>query len=112
MSKKTICVMGAMRGNEVQQMYVCARLVQELKKLEINGQIAKNTGIMVIPCANYHSMNIGKRFWAMDNTDINRMFPGYDAGETTSVLQTGFSPKYKALNTVFSLPASISRDVF
>jgi predicted deacylase len=28
-------------------------------------------------------MNINKRFWAMDNTDINRMFPGYDKGETT-----------------------------
>ena len=89
MSQKTICIMGAMRGNEVQQMYVCARLVQELKKLEINGQIAKNTGIMVIPCANYHSMNIGKRFWAMDNTDINRMFPGYDLGETTQRIADG-----------------------
>ncbi|WP_300791333.1 hypothetical protein [uncultured Bacteroides sp.] len=26
---------------------------------------------------------IEKRFWAMDNTDINRMFPGYNQGETT-----------------------------
>lgn len=89
MSQKTICIMGAMRGNEVQQMYVCARLVKELKKLEINGQINKNTGIMIIPCANYHSMNIGKRFWAMDNTDVNRMFPGYDLGETTQRIADG-----------------------
>lgn len=88
-SKKTICIIGAMRGNEIQQMYVCARLVQELKRLEINGHIAKNIGIMVIPCANYHSMNIGKRFWAMDNTDINRMFPGYDLGETTQRIANG-----------------------
>ena len=28
-------------------------------------------------------MNVGRRFWAADNTDINRMFPGYDQGETT-----------------------------
>ena len=28
-------------------------------------------------------MNVSKRFWAMDGTDINRMFPGYDKGETT-----------------------------
>ena len=28
-------------------------------------------------------MNVGRRFWAEDNTDINRMFPGYDQGETT-----------------------------
>jgi predicted deacylase len=30
-----------------------------------------------------YSMNVGKRFWASDNTDINRMFPGYSEGETT-----------------------------
>ncbi len=88
-SQKTICIMGAMRGNEIQQMYVCARLVREMKKLESGGQIAKDTGIMIIPCANYHSMNIGKRFWAMDNTDINRMFPGYDLGETTQRIADG-----------------------
>ncbi len=89
MSQKTICIMGAMRGNEVQQIFVCAKLVQQLKKLEINGCIAKNMGIMVIPCANYYSMNIGKRFWAMDNTDINRMFPGYALGETTQRIADG-----------------------
>jgi hypothetical protein len=27
-------------------------------------------------------MNVARRFWTMDNTDINRMFPGYDKGET------------------------------
>jgi hypothetical protein len=44
---------------------------------------------MIIPCANYYSMNIGKRFWPMDNTDINRMFPGYDQGETTQRIANG-----------------------
>lgn len=28
-------------------------------------------------------MNIHKRFWPVDNTNVNRMFPGYDKGETT-----------------------------
>jgi hypothetical protein len=31
-------------------------------------------------------MNVGKRFWPLDNTDINRMFPGYGEGETTQRL--------------------------
>jgi predicted deacylase len=31
-------------------------------------------------------MNVSKRFWPLDNTDINRMFPGYGAGETTQRL--------------------------
>ena len=39
--KKSIAVAGAMRGNEVQQMYVCAKLVQELKKLEKRGEVQK-----------------------------------------------------------------------
>jgi len=87
--------MGAMRGNEVQQMYVCSRMIQELKKLEAQGAIAENTEILIIPCVNYYSMNIGKRFWAMDNTDINRMFPGYNLGETTQRIADGIFQKIK-----------------
>ena len=34
-------------------------------------------------------MNIEKRFWPTDNTDINRMFPGYDLGETTQRIAGG-----------------------
>ena len=29
--KKALAIVGAMRGNEVQQMYVCSRMVQALK---------------------------------------------------------------------------------
>ena len=91
--KKTLAIVGAMRGNEVQQMYICSRMVQELKKLETEDKIADNTEIMVVPCVNYYSMNIGKRFWAMDNTDINRMFPGYVFGETTQRIADGLFSK-------------------
>ena len=87
--KKSLAIVGAMRGNEVQQMYVCSRMVQELKKLESKGRIAEDCEILVVPCVNYYSMNLGKRFWAMDNTDINRMFPGYDLGETTQRIAAG-----------------------
>ena len=91
--KKSAAIVGAMRGNEVQQMYVCSRCVQELKKLEAKGHIDDDKEIMVIPSVNYYSMNIGKRFWAMDNTDINRMFPGYDQGETTQRIADGLFSK-------------------
>lgn len=87
--EKAMCVVGAMRGNEVQQMYVCSRLVSRLKELEREGSICDGKEIMIIPCVNYYSMNIGKRFWTMDNTDINRMFPGYDLGETTQRIADG-----------------------
>ena len=84
--KKTLAVMGAVRGDEVQQMYTAARLVRRLKELEEQGAFAKDCGVMVVPCAGQFSMNVSKRFWPLDNTDINRMFPGYDLGETTQRL--------------------------
>ena len=87
--EKSLALVGAMRGNEIQQMYVCSQAVQALKKLEERGEIAKDHEILVVPCVNYYSMNIGKRFWTMDNTDINRMFPGYDLGETTQRIADG-----------------------
>lgn len=87
--KKSLALVGAMRGNEIQQMYVCSQVVQALKKLEQRGEIAPDHEILVVPCVNYYSMNIGKRFWTMDNTDINRMFPGYDLGETTQRIADG-----------------------
>ena len=67
-------------------MHICALLIQALRQLEEVGTISSQCGILVIPCANPFSMNVGRRFWAADNTDINRMFPGYDRGETTQCL--------------------------
>lgn len=51
--------------------------------MESRGEIAEDKSILVIPSCNPFSMNVSRRFWAMDGTDINRMFPGYDQGETT-----------------------------
>ena len=81
--EKAACIVGAMRGNEVQQMFVASQLVHALRLLEEQGGLMPGKEILVIPSVNHFSMNIGKRFWALDNTDINRMFPGYDQGETT-----------------------------
>jgi predicted deacylase len=93
--ERSCCIVGALRGNEIQQMAICAQLVDTLKRLEEKGCITANKSIMVIPCANYYSMNIGKRFWTMDNTDINRMFPGYDLGETTQRIADGLFKSIK-----------------
>lgn len=79
----SIAIIGPMRGDEVHQQYVCARLVCELQRLEELNELTTGKQIMVIPSCNPFSFNVKRRFWAMDNTDINRMFPGYDKGETT-----------------------------
>ena len=85
----SICIVGATRGNEVQQVYICSQLVRIFTRLEQQGRIAAGKSILVIPTVNSHSMNIGRRFWSADNTDINRMFPGYDLGETTLRIAAG-----------------------
>lgn len=87
--EKSMCVMGAMRGNEIQQMYACSLLIDRLKGMEAKGLINEGKSVTVIPCANPYSMNISKRFWPTDNSDINRMFPGYDLGETTQRIADG-----------------------
>lgn len=81
--EQTACVVGAIRGNEVQQLYMCSQLIATLRRLEDKGAIAAGREILVIPAVNSFSMNIGRRFWAMDNTDINRMFPGDEQGSVT-----------------------------
>lgn len=87
--KEAVCIVGSMRGNEVQQLYCCARIVRKLKQMEEAGKLTAGYKILVIPCVNPYSVNTQKRFWPVDNTDINRMFPGYRLGETTQRIADG-----------------------
>lgn len=87
--EKSLCIVGSMRGDEIQQQYVASRLVALLQEAEAQGKIPEGKSISVIPSANPFSINIEKRFWALDGTDINRMFPGYDQGETTQRIAAG-----------------------
>lgn len=87
--KPSLCVVGPMRGNEIQQLYICSQLIDRLQYLEKTNSLSKNHQLLVIPSVNHYSMNVGKRFWALDNSDINRMFPGDPYGETTSRIADG-----------------------
>ncbi len=81
--KPTVAIVGTMRGDEIQQQYVCSQIVNELRQAEAAGEIVEDKSVLVIPTCNPFSMNVSHRFWSMDSTDINRMFPGYEKGETT-----------------------------
>lgn len=93
--EKSVCIIGNSRGNEVQQTYCCSQLVKKMKQLEEEGRIKIGHKILIIPSINPYSMNIQKRFWPTDNTDINRMFPGYDLGETTQRIADGVFSEIK-----------------
>ena len=87
--EESVCIVGNSRGNEVQQIYCCSKLIKKFRQLEAENRIKKGQKILIIPSLNPYSMNIQKRFWPTDNTDINRMFPGYDLGETTQRIADG-----------------------
>ncbi|MCD7825054.1 MAG: succinylglutamate desuccinylase/aspartoacylase family protein [Clostridiaceae bacterium] len=91
--KKSIAIVGSLRGDECQQIYMCSMLVKRLRELEQAGELTEGQEILVIPSLNPYSMNIGKRFWSTDNTDVNRMFPGYSLGETTQRIAAGVFEK-------------------
>ena len=93
--RRSVCIAGSMRGNEYQQLYTCSQIIQALKRLEKEGRLLDGHEIMVIPSLNPYSMNIEKRFWPIDNTDINRMFPGYSEGETTQRIAGAVFEKIK-----------------
>lgn len=91
--RKALCIVGSTRGNEYQQIFTCSQLVKKFNELEKEGRFVKDREVLVIPSLNPCSMNIEKRFWPTDNTDINRMFPGYSLGETTQRIAAGVFEK-------------------
>lgn len=110
--KKTLAIVGAMRGDEIHQQFVCARVIECLAHMEADGQIAPGNEILVIPSANPFSMNIEKRFWALDGTDINRMFPGYDLGETTQRIASGLFESIKDYEYGVQLASSYMSGIY
>ena len=87
--EKAACIVGPVRGNEVQQLYICSQLVKALKELENNGCISAGKQVMVVPVVNSYSINSTSRFFGVDNSDINRCFPGNSKGDPTSRLADG-----------------------
>lgn len=87
--EKCCCIIGSLRGDEIQQLYMCGQLVRILAQLEKKGDFTFDREVLVIPSLNSYSTNIGRRFWCLDNTDINRMFPGDPEGETTQRIANG-----------------------
>lgn len=95
---KSACIVGAMRGNERQQLYICSQLVKILKQLEEHGAISHGHEILVVPSVNHYSMNVEKRFWAIDNVDINRVFSGQEQGDTTKQIASALFERVRGYN--------------
>jgi uncharacterized protein len=80
-----VALVAGLHGNELNGIWVLARLADFLKGVEEGrypGKALKKR-VIVIPAVNILGLNTRERLWPFDKTDINRMFPGYDQGETT-----------------------------
>lgn len=47
------CIVGALRGNEYQQLYICSKLIDVLKKIEKHGDIVGENGFSNPFCKQY-----------------------------------------------------------
>jgi hypothetical protein len=77
-------LVGGLHGNALNSVFVLSRLAAFLNGLEAGDRPHRLRGrVLIIPAVNVLGLNARTRHWPFDNTDINRMFPGYDQGETT-----------------------------
>jgi predicted deacylase len=84
-SPPRIALVAGLRGNELNGVFVLSRLaafLQGVTEGQHPGLLLRQRAI-IIPAVNILGLNTLNRHWPFDNTDINRMFPGYDVGETT-----------------------------
>lgn len=76
-----VAIIGAMQGDALLPLHCSSQLVNFLnstiKQTKIFGDI------LIIPSINHYALNISEKFWPIDKTNLNMMFPGYDTGETT-----------------------------
>jgi predicted deacylase len=80
-----VALVAGLHGNELNGIFVLARLAGYLRRVETGdrrGQRLRGR-VIIVPAVNVLGVNTRSRRWPFDGTDINRMFPGYDAGETT-----------------------------
>ena len=80
-----VALVAGLHGNELNGVFVLARLANFLHQIAEGGRPgAQLLGrVILIPAVNVLGLNVRSRLWPFDGTDVNRMFPGYAAGETT-----------------------------
>jgi len=84
-SAPAVAFVGGIHGNELNSVFVLARLASYLQSLgdPKNPRPPLQARVVIVPAVNIIGMHALDRQWPFDKTDINRMFPGYGSGETT-----------------------------
>ncbi len=78
-----LALVAGIHGNEPNGVFVLSRLADFLKSIGNRQDQALLERVLIIPAVNVLGINTRNRFWPFDKTNINRMFPGREDGETT-----------------------------
>jgi len=80
-----MALVAGLHGNEINGVFVLARLANYLAGVAAGRHPTQELRqrLVIVPAVNVLGLNLRTREWPFDKTDLNRMFPGYDAGETT-----------------------------
>ena len=80
-----VALVAGLHGDEANGVFVLGRLASFLRRLEGEGTAGRGLRrrVLIVPAVNVLGLNTHSRVWPFDRTDLNRMFPGYAAGETT-----------------------------
>lgn len=92
-----VAFVGGIHGNELNSIFSLARLADVLHPIEKKKKPGQSLDgrVIIVPAVNILGMHTRNRLWPFDKTDINRMFPGYDLGETTQRIAAAVFAKTK-----------------
>jgi len=80
-----VACVGGLHGDELNGVFVLARLASFLADVAARRRkgLRLAARVRIVPAVNVLGLNMRRRTWPFDGTDLNRMFPGYRLGETT-----------------------------
>ena len=102
--EKSACIIGALRGNEIQQMYICSLLIKALKELESHGAISHNHEILVVPTGNKYSGLLIIQMLTEDFREIQKVI-------RWTGLHQCYLRRWEDIIMVSSLPAFTCREI-
>ncbi len=94
----SIAIVGGIVGHNLDQMFTASKLVDFLRRKTNENRDFVKGSILIIPAVNVFALNMAEKYWPLDNTDIDAMFPGYELGETTQRIAYMLFEKLKGFN--------------
>lgn len=82
--KPVLSIVSGLHGDEYNGLYICHLFIEWLRQItRQRGNYVLRGRVRLLPAANPLGLLVGERNWPFDNTDLDRVFPGYSQGETT-----------------------------